>query len=108
MSFSEPSHPLLDVARLLERATDELVVALDLDAEAENAFLRVHSVAYLSADVAATVRGKWADAQPDVVTARCAWNLTAARSKACRAKCSELEARLGSSQSYFRLVGNQT
>ena len=106
-----PSHPLLSISDALERATDEWVTALDAEAEAENEYLRKHAVAYARAaadGVAATMRDKHAQAQPDVVEARCAFNLAAARSKACRAKCQQLESRVNASQSYFRLVERQS
>lgn len=111
MTFSDPSHPLLDVSAALERATDEYVAAIDGEAEAENAYLRAHAIAYAKAaveGVAATMRDKFANAQPEVVEARCAFNMAAARAKACRAKCQQLESRVNASQSYFRLVGAQS
>ena len=78
------SHPLLDVSARLEKATDAYATAFDAEADAENEYLRKHAIAYAKAaaeGVAATMRDKHANAQPDVVEARCAFNLASARSK---------------------------
>jgi chromosome condensin MukBEF ATPase and DNA-binding subunit MukB len=109
--FTVPTHPLLDLSDALERATDAYMVALDEEAEAENAYLREFHVAYAvvcGQGIAVTARKHEAENVAQVVEARCVWNLAVARVKSARAKCSELEARLTAHQSYFRLVGAQT
>jgi len=109
VTFTDPSPPpLLAVSDALERATDTYCAALDSEAEAQNEYLKLHSIAYLAAaneGVAATMRDKHAQAQPAVVTARCAWNLAEAASKRCRAKVSELESRLMAHQSALKYYG---
>ena len=98
-----------DLSRSLEAATDEYVVALDLETEAENAFLKVQATAFLHAKVsgvAATILTKFADAQ--AVEERMAWNLAVARRRRCWAKCDELKNRIMASMSHNKLVGSQT
>lgn len=89
--------PLDQITTELERHGDEWRMSLNLEAEAENAFRRVHAIAWshASADnIAITARSKHCENQPDVVEAKCAWNLTIARSRACASKVDELKSRL--------------
>lgn len=100
--------PLGDLSVALERATDDYVTACNANAQAENAYLRAFSRAYVIADVAMTARAKWCDSQPEVTEAKCEWNIAQAREKACRSKCDELKNRLMAAMSWQRTVGAQT
>lgn len=112
MAFLDP-HPVEGalgvLSDALERATDEYVAACNATAEAENAYLRAfHREWNLALGVAVTARAKHVDAQGEPTEAKCAWNLAAAREKACRAKCEELKNRMMAAMSWQRVVGAQT
>lgn len=101
--------PLGDLSAALERATDDFVAACNANAQAENGYLRAFHVEYVGAlGIAVTGRAKYCDAQQAVTEAKCEWNLTNAREKACRAKCDELRHRLMAAMSWQRVVGAQT
>lgn len=98
--------PLLRLSRQLEKYTDEYVVALDNEALAENAYLGTHARAFHMGRVSglpATLIDK--NAQVEAYMERQQWNITIARTKACRAKINELEHRLSAGQSHLKYLG---
>lgn len=117
--FADPIEPpqfsgdtLLErVSRAHEEACDAWADAIDDAASAENAYLAVHSKAWAYAvedGVAATVRDKHCNAQPDVCEARQAWNRAVAAEKRYRVKASELENRLTAVMAHQRFIREAT
>lgn len=89
----------------MERAGDEWRDALNAEAVAENAFRRAHAIEWVRAgSVAITARAKHCENQPEVVTARCEWNLMIARSKAAHSKVEEIRNRLMASMSHQKYL----
>lgn len=98
--------PLLRLARKLEEATDAYTAALDAEAVAENGYLQSYARAFTEGrldGLAVTILDK--AAQVAATDARMAWNIAAARTKACRAKINELEHRLSAGQSHLKYLG---
>jgi len=98
--------PLLRLARALEDATDAYARALDAEADAENAYLRVYAAAFTMGredGLPVTILDK--ASQVAATDQRVAWNRAAARAKACRAKINELEHRLSAGQSHLKYLG---
>lgn len=98
--------PLLRLARQLEDATDRYAEALDLEAAAENAYLLKYAVAFTEGredGMAVSILDK--ASQVAATKERLTWNRAAARTKACRAKISELEHRLSAGQSHLKYLG---
>jgi hypothetical protein len=113
MSFFDPAPaydgPIQAIADALEVATDEFVRAANVNAEAENAYLRAFRLAWLASDgVPATIRSKHCDQQYEVTEAKCAWNIADAVQKGCRQKCDELTNRLMAAMSWQKSVRAQT
>lgn len=100
---------LSQLSTTLETMTDAYADACNVTAEAENTYLRAYHKAFITAaDVPATIRGKHADNQENVVEAKCAHNLAAAAERAARAKVEEVKMRLTAAMSYTRFVREQT
>ena len=109
MTFGSGDSPLERIAALREEATDEYVHAIDAEAEAQNVYLKAHSVAVL------TLRdeGTPATALIAIANAMCVeekwwWNVALATKRSAWAKCDELGDRLMAAQSYFRIQREQT
>lgn len=99
------------VARSYEEAIDQYGKACMETAEAENAYLRLHSLAWAQAveeGVAATVRDKHCNSQKDVCEARMEWNRAQASEKRWRAKANELENRLTACMAHQRFIREAT
>lgn len=98
---------LVDLATALEQATDAYVDALNAEAEAENAYLRSYAMAFTVGredGLAVTILDK--ASQVAATRERTVWNRAVARTKACRAKISELEHRLSAGQSHLKYLGS--
>ncbi len=116
--FSDPLPPqftgdsLLErVSRAYENEVDAYGDACDHAAEAENHYLRLHAQAWVVAvedGVAATVRSKHCDNQPDVCEARQEWNRAAAKERRTKAKVAELQNRLTAVMSHTRFIREGT
>lgn len=99
------------VARAYEAAIDRAADAYDAEAEAENEYLRLHATAWAMAvedQIAATVRDKHCQVQPEVVKARMAWNRAIAQRKRCTDKSRELENRLTAVMAHNRFMREAT
>lgn len=119
MTFTDPDpipqfagDTLLErVSRAYEDAVDTYGNACDQAALRENDYLRAFAMAWAVAvedGVAATVRAKHCDNQPDVLDARQEWNRAAAAERRCKAKVQELNARLTAAMSHQRFVREGT
>jgi hypothetical protein len=98
--------PLLRLSRQLEEATDAYTAALDAEAEAENAYLKCYAAAFTIGredGLPVTILDK--ASQVAATDERTIWNRCVARTKACRAKISELEHRLSAGQSHLKYLG---
>lgn len=99
------------IAREYERVIDELGVAYDREALAENEYLRLFQTAWAYAvedKVAATTRSKHCDNQPDVCAARQEFVRASAGVKRLKAKADELQHRLVASMSHARFTREAT
>lgn len=95
------------VSRAYEEAVDIYGSACDRAADAENAYLREWAIGWARAvedGVPATTRDKHVNAQPDVNAARQEWNRAQAAEKRCKAKATELAARMSAVQSHVRFL----
>lgn len=90
----------------LETATDAYADACDLEAEAENAYLKAYAITFTTAECAATIRPKTAECA--AVDERCAWNLALAVKNAKRAKVEELKHRLMAALGHQRFIREAT
>lgn len=108
MSVFDPFRSSLDViGDGLEQAGDHWRTTLNLEAEAENEYRRVHAIAWAQAsneNMAVTIRAKHCENQPVVVSARCDWNIAVAREKAAHSKVEEQRNRLMSAMSDQRYM----
>jgi hypothetical protein len=100
--------PLESLSDAHEAAGDEWRLAIQLEAEKENEFRRKHAIAWLQAsgeNIAITARAKHCENQPDVVEAKCEWNLAIARKVSCHSKVEEIQSRIMATMSNNKYMG---
>ncbi len=107
-SFDPPQTPLDRLQTALEAAGDAWRESLDREAEAENEYRQKHASAWAMASVeniAITARAKHCENQPDVIVAKCNWNMSIAKVKADHSKREECQSRLMAKMSDQRYMG---